>query len=36
MNDQVTYEVDDGVAWLTIDRAEARNALIKDVREGLW
>jgi enoyl-CoA hydratase/carnithine racemase len=29
----VTYEVDNGVAWLTIDRPEARNALSKDVRD---
>ena len=36
MPDAVTYEVDDGVAWLTIDRPEARNALNRDVREGLW
>jgi enoyl-CoA hydratase/carnithine racemase len=32
----VTYEVVDGVAWLTIDRPEARNALNASVREGLW
>jgi enoyl-CoA hydratase/carnithine racemase len=32
----VTYEVVDGIAWLTIDRPEARNALSKDVRDGLW
>lgn len=32
----VRYEVDDGVAWLTIDRPEARNALSAAVREGLW
>ena len=32
----VTYEVVDGVAWLTIDRPEARNALSAAVREGLW
>jgi enoyl-CoA hydratase/carnithine racemase len=32
----VTYEVIDGVAWLTIDRPEARNALSRDVRDGLW
>ena len=36
MSDVVTYELDNGVAWLTIDRAEARNALSTDVREGLW
>jgi enoyl-CoA hydratase/carnithine racemase len=35
-DDVVTYEVDDGVAWLTIDREEARNALSRAVREGLW
>lgn len=32
----VTYEVVGGVAWLTIDRPEARNALSADVRAGLW
>ncbi|WP_326949141.1 enoyl-CoA hydratase-related protein [Amycolatopsis sp. NBC_01307] len=32
----VSYEVDNGVAWLTIDRPEARNALSKQVRDGLW
>jgi enoyl-CoA hydratase/carnithine racemase len=32
----VTYEVENGVAWLTIDRPEARNALSKAVRDGLW
>lgn len=32
----VTYEVTDKVAWLTIDRPEARNALSKAVRDGLW
>jgi enoyl-CoA hydratase/carnithine racemase len=31
-----TYEVVNGVAWLTIDRPEARNALSKEVRDGLW
>lgn len=36
MNDQVRYEVRRGVAWLTIDRPEARNALSKAVREGLF
>ena len=36
MSDQVRYEVDDGIAWLTIDRPEARNALSKEVRDGLW
>jgi enoyl-CoA hydratase/carnithine racemase len=32
----VSYEVHNGVAWLTIDRPEARNALSKEVRDGLW
>ena len=32
----VTYEVTDGIAWLTIDRPGARNALSREVRAGLW
>jgi enoyl-CoA hydratase/carnithine racemase len=36
MSNDVTYEVADAVAWLTIDRPEARNALSKSVRDGLW
>lgn len=36
MADEVLYEVDDAVAWLTINRPEARNALSRAVREGLW
>ncbi|MCW2752162.1 MAG: enoyl-CoA hydratase [Aeromicrobium sp.] len=32
----VTYEVRRGVAWLTINRPEARNALNKAVRDGLF
>jgi enoyl-CoA hydratase/carnithine racemase len=32
----VSYLVDTGVAWLTIERREARNALSKPVRDGLW
>lgn len=36
MNDVVTYDPADGIAWLTIDRPEARNALSKAVRDGLW
>jgi enoyl-CoA hydratase/carnithine racemase len=36
MTEPVRYEVVNGVAWLTIDRPEARNALSKAVREGLF
>jgi enoyl-CoA hydratase/carnithine racemase len=36
MSDVVRYEIEDHVAWLTIDRPEARNALSKAVRDGLW
>jgi enoyl-CoA hydratase/carnithine racemase len=36
MAEVVSYEVTDGVAWLTIDRPEARNALSQAVRDGLW
>lgn len=36
MSDVVLYEVTDGIAWLTINRPEARNALSQAVREGLW
>ena len=32
----VRYEVVERVAWLTIDRPEARNALNAAVRQGLW
>jgi enoyl-CoA hydratase/carnithine racemase len=32
----VRYEVENRVAWLTIDRPEARNALSAAVRAGLW
>jgi enoyl-CoA hydratase/carnithine racemase len=32
----VRYELDGPVAWLTIDRPEARNALDAAVRAGLW
>lgn len=35
MSESVSYEVVDDVAWVTIKRAEARNALSKEVREGL-
>ena len=36
MPEAVSYRVTNGVAWLTIERPEARNALNKAVREGLW
>jgi enoyl-CoA hydratase/carnithine racemase len=36
INEVVGYRVDNGVAWLTIHREEARNALSKPVRDGLW
>jgi enoyl-CoA hydratase/carnithine racemase len=36
VSNPVRYEVVRGVAWLTIDRPEARNALSKAVREGLF
>jgi enoyl-CoA hydratase/carnithine racemase len=36
MADDVRYELAEGVAWLTIDRPEARNALSRSVRDGLW
>lgn len=31
----ISYELTDGVAWLTIERPEARNALNAEVRQGL-
>jgi enoyl-CoA hydratase/carnithine racemase len=36
VSDPVRYQVVRGVAWLTIDRPETRNALSKDVRDGLF
>lgn len=36
MNDPVRYELVRGVAWLTINRPDARNALNKAVRDGLF
>ncbi|MEU1994177.1 enoyl-CoA hydratase-related protein [Nocardia gamkensis] len=36
MNEVVRYEVRDEVAWLTIDRPEARNSLNEAVRAGLF
>lgn len=34
--DAVTYELRRPVAWLMINRPDARNALSKDVRDGLY
>ncbi len=36
MTDAVSYAVVNGVAWLTIERPEARNALNAAVRDGLF
>ena len=36
MTEAVSYRASNGVAWLTIERPEARNALNAAVREGLW
>jgi enoyl-CoA hydratase/carnithine racemase len=36
MTDAVSYRVENGVAWLTIERPEARNALNAAVRAGLF
>jgi enoyl-CoA hydratase/carnithine racemase len=36
VSDATTYELDGPVAWLTINRPEARNALSREVREGLF
>lgn len=36
MSAEVSYEVVNGVAWLTIDRPEARNSLNRAVRDGLF
>src|ERR1700755_480168 len=36
MTEAVSYRVEGGGAWLTIERPEARNALNAAVREGLW
>jgi enoyl-CoA hydratase/carnithine racemase len=36
MGEAVRYDCEGGVAWLTIDRPESRNALSREVRQGLW
>jgi enoyl-CoA hydratase/carnithine racemase len=36
MGEAVTYELQDGVVWLVIDRPEARNAINQAVSDGLW
>jgi Enoyl-CoA hydratase/isomerase len=36
LTDAVSYQVANGVAWLTIERPEARNALNAAVRTGLY
>jgi enoyl-CoA hydratase/carnithine racemase len=36
MGEVVSYELEDGVAWLVIDRPEARNAINQAVGKGLW
>jgi len=36
MGEAVRYDCEGGVAWLTIDRPESRNALSLEVRQGLW
>src|ERR1700749_1579000 len=35
MSDEVLYDVRDRVAWITINRTEARNALNKAARDGI-
>jgi enoyl-CoA hydratase/carnithine racemase len=35
MSNEILYEVRDGIAWLTLNRPEARNALNKAVRDGI-
>ena len=36
MGEAVTYQLEDGVVWLVIDRPEARNAINQAVGDGLW
>jgi enoyl-CoA hydratase/carnithine racemase len=36
MGEAVSYQLEDGVAWLVIGRPEARNAINQAVGKGLW
>jgi enoyl-CoA hydratase/carnithine racemase len=36
MGEAVRYQREGGVAWLTMDRPDSRNALSLEVRQGLW
>ena len=36
MAEAVTYRVEEAVAWLVLDRPEARNAVNRAVADGLW
>jgi enoyl-CoA hydratase/carnithine racemase len=36
MGEAVSYQLEDGLAWLVIDRPEARNAINQAVGKGLW
>jgi enoyl-CoA hydratase/carnithine racemase len=36
MAEAVRYDLEGGVVWLTIDRPEARNAVNREVADGLW
>jgi enoyl-CoA hydratase/carnithine racemase len=36
MSEVVSYQLEDGVAWLVIDRPDARNAINQAVGKGLW
>ena len=36
MAEAVSYELQDGVVWLVIERPEARNAINRAVADGLW
>ena len=36
MSDTVMYEVQDGVAWITLNRPEVHNAIDIEMRDALW